>query len=66
MVMDSYGSLGTFTCSSWGGHYAVVALIPQFGMQQKRAFPICALKTNRAAINMAISIRFSRLSPGTA
>jgi hypothetical protein len=41
MLMDQAGRLGTFTSSSWGGHYAVLNLVPQFQLQGRRAFPIC-------------------------
>jgi hypothetical protein len=45
MVIDQDGGLGTFTSSSFGGHYAIAELIPAYRMQKERAIPVCELRT---------------------
>jgi hypothetical protein len=45
MVIDQDGGLGTFTSSSWGGHYAISELVPAYRMQKERALPVCELRT---------------------
>jgi hypothetical protein len=45
MVVNKLGCLGTFTSSSWGGHYAVAALVPQYRMQGQTKYPVVELET---------------------
>jgi hypothetical protein len=45
MVVNKLGCIGTFTSSSYGGHYAVAALVPQYRMQGQRSYPIVELET---------------------
>jgi hypothetical protein len=45
MVVNKLGCLGTFTSSSYGGHFAVAALVPQYRMQGQTKYPIVELET---------------------
>lgn len=45
LLVDESGVLLTFTSSSWGGRNALLALVPQYRMQGKEAFPIVKLSS---------------------
>lgn len=45
MLVDERGLLCTFTSSSWGGRNALAALVPQYRMQGKNAFPVVVFET---------------------
>jgi hypothetical protein len=45
MVLDQRGCVGTFTSSSWAGHFAVAALVPHYQLHDQRDFPIASLGT---------------------
>jgi hypothetical protein len=45
MVVNKLGCIGSFTSSSYGGHNAVKALVPQYRMLGQRSYPVTELET---------------------